>query len=802
MKRKGWILSMFGAAGMTLGQLQAQDPFAVPTTPTPQGQAGSLFFSRSGETAKSEESKTPTRFRRNAPGQPASESDLKSYYKELFGEVPASEAVAGPGTAAGAARPAASPVVGPMATGASASPQSPTGNASTLRMTAESVVPAGLEAGPSQNKANGIQQVSGSPAGNQARPFPGQSAEDIPTPFRNKADLPVFDLSRPQPQTAPAAQPQIPQQPLPQQTLPQQALPQQSQQQNSFQQRLPVSSFGTLPTSALPASASPAMSPPAAQPSFPALPPAAPPAIPSQPQQPAFPEQSGLPRANPQSSLTTPIPTAARPQSAAGLTITRGAGQQDQRIVPVSHAPAPTPRTASSVASEAPALSIHWRNQGAINVGQECTCELVVKNSGKRDANDVEVEAFFPGTVRLVSSNPAPDVATSHLGWAFDSIPANGEQVITIRMIPLQRGDIDADAKVRFTGRSTSKFSVAEPMLSVTVEGPTETMIGEPATQKIIVSNPGNGIASNIRLLASIPAGLEHSGGDQVELLIGSLNPGESRPISLPLMAKAGGRHLIEIQARGDAGLTRTAGTEIAVIAPSLKAQIAGPGLRYVGRQATYAVSVTNDGAAATDNVRVMYKVPQGLTFVSSDRGTQYDETNRLLSWFVGRMDQGQTVQLNVTMSAEEIGDYVHLVRATSEYGTVSDAQLATKVEGDSSLAVEISDLDDPVEVGSEAAYEVRVKNEGSAPARSVALVCELAPGMTFLRASGPTRQAAQGNAVAFEAVAELAPGDTATYTVFVAVSKPGSLRFRTQLSSESISEPLTSEELTKFYGE
>jgi uncharacterized repeat protein (TIGR01451 family) len=485
------------------------------------------------------------------------------------------------------------------------------------------------------------------------------------------------------------------------------------------------------------------------------------------------------------------------------LTVTRGTpasqpSPQQSSIVPVSHAEL----RGKEATAVGPALSMTWSSKGTINVGQECVCELLIRNTGQQAAEDIEIEAYFPTTVRLVDAVPRPEASESFLAWEFDSIEAGSEQVISVKLVPLQRGDINADALARFSSRATKSFSVAEPLLTVAVEGPSEVTVGDPATQKILVSNPGSGIATNVKLLAAIPSGLKHVGGERIEMLIGTLNPGETRPVSLPLIAMEGGRHLVEVQARGDSGLVKTAATEVAVIAPSLKAGITGPGLRYVGRQATYTISVMNDGAAATDNVRVMYKVPQGLTFVSSDKGTQYDAANRLLSWFVGRMDRGQSAQLSVTVTADQIGEFSHLVRATSEYGAPSDAQLATTVEGTSSLSLEVRDLDDPVEVGGEAAYEVTVKNSGSASARMVTMACEMSPSMTFLRGTGPTRNAGSGSTVQFEPIPELGPGEAATYTVFVSTRQAGTLRFRARLSSETISEPLTSDELTKFYGE
>ena len=96
----------------------------------------------------------------------------------------------------------------------------------------------------------------------------------------------------------------------------------------------------------------------------------------------------------------------------------------------------------------------------------------------------------------------------------------------------------------------------------------------------------------------------------------------------------------------------------------------------------------------------------------------------------------------------------------------------------------------------------MKVRNEGSAPAKNVGLACEMAPGMTFISAEGPSEHIAENGVFLFRTQAELGPGQTATYKVHVSAESAASLRFRARLSSESLAEPLTSEELTKFYGE
>ncbi len=466
----------------------------------------------------------------------------------------------------------------------------------------------------------------------------------------------------------------------------------------------------------------------------------------------------------------------------------------------VSAYTAPASKSSASV-SQSPSVTVEWRSTEAVTVGQESTCDLIVKNSGSANARDVEVHAQFPANVRLVSAKPEP-ASKANLVWEFAEIAPGEEKVVHVNFVPVERGEVAATADVRFTGAASTSFAVTEPLLAIKLEGSTEVLVGENASQTLMISNPGTGTAANVKVEALIPAGLEHARGERLTMDLGNLAPGENRPIRLALTAVGGGRQVIEVHATADNGLVESAASEVTVIAPSLAATIEGPGLRYLGRHATYKLHVSNDGAAATDNVRVMHKIPDGFEFISAERGAQYDPQNRMLNWFVGRLDRGAEAQVAVVLNAKSIGEFTHFVRATSEHGAISDTEVTTRVEGAASLVVDVLDLDDPVEVGVETAYEIRIKNEGTAPAANVGLTCELPAGMEFLTASGSSIHANDNELVAFQPVAEVPAGKTLTYTVKVKGTLSGNMRFRTKVSSDSLAEPLASEEMTKIYGE
>lgn len=452
--------------------------------------------------------------------------------------------------------------------------------------------------------------------------------------------------------------------------------------------------------------------------------------------------------------------------------------------------------------SQTPSISLRWEKHTDINVGQECECRLILKNNGDGLADDVIVDAHFPSSVRLTAAMPRPSNTHGHLSWNFETLQPGVEKTIRIRMIPHERGALPTMAYVRFTGASSGSFQVEEPMLQLSLKGPKQVMVGDPASQIITVSNPGSGVANNVKIESNIPQGLEHVRGESLVMDIGSLNPGETRTLRLALAAVSGGNHTVKITAQADAALTQSATADIHVVAPSIKVSLEGPSLRYIGRNAQYTLSVLNDGAAASNNVRVVHRIPEGFEFASADEGGKYDPSGRTASWFVGRLEPGQSTRLNVVLLPVKLGDYVHRAGVVSEHGAKSTAEFETQVEGTASLVLEIVDRDDPVEVGVETAYEVRVRNDGSKAAKNVALSCELPQGVTLIRAKGPTEHIAENGLVVFKNIGQLQPEKTAIYRVHLKGRVEGNHRFRARLASDSIREPLIFEELTRFYGD
>jgi hypothetical protein len=192
--------------------------------------------------------------------------------------------------------------------------------------------------------------------------------------------------------------------------------------------------------------------------------------------------------------------------------------------------------------------------------------------------------------------------------------------------------------------------------------------------------------------------------------------------------------------------------------------------------------------------------VDKGFEYVKADHGGQWDRQRRVVSWYLGHLNAGQSTTVELDLMPKETGEFQQQFQVVGDAGAQATADVTTRVEGAASLVMEVKDGDDPVEVGAETAVEIRVRNDGSKSAHKVAISLELPPEVELVKVDGPSQHLFESGMLIFKPMAELAAGDSATFVVYIKGNAAGTTKLRARLSSESIQKPLIVEEATQFY--
>ncbi|HNO78437.1 MAG TPA: hypothetical protein PKN33_10295 [Phycisphaerae bacterium] len=234
----------------------------------------------------------------------------------------------------------------------------------------------------------------------------------------------------------------------------------------------------------------------------------------------------------------------------------------------------------------------------------------------------------------------------------------------------------------------------------------------------------------------------------------------------------------------------------VASAGPNVTISKSCPGLRYLGRDATFDITVTNTGDAAANNVVVTDMIPVGISFTGADNGG-VREGQRVV-WRVGTLEAGKSMTLKSTFLCNTIGSFENEAMVT--YCAEAKAQCSIDVKGIPAILLECVDNPDPIEVNGNLTYTITVTNQGSAVGTNIVIKCMLPAEEEHVSSTGPTAVTADGKSISFAPLATLAPKASAVYKVNVKGVGEGDVRFKVELTSDQMDSPVNETESTHIY--
>jgi uncharacterized repeat protein (TIGR01451 family) len=470
--------------------------------------------------------------------------------------------------------------------------------------------------------------------------------------------------------------------------------------------------------------------------------------------------------------------------------------------------PAGVPTAGNLSAKQAPSVSVEYEMPETVGVGQPLAYTLIVKNTGTAAVSGVRVDQELPTGVTYQSSEPPADTTTDgKLGWGVGSLDAGAEKRIKVTVKPSDEGEVRGRATVSFATAVEAKVKVTRPRIGVALTAVETVRVGEKVQFTIKLTNTGSGAASSMTLHARLTDGLTHAAGNVIEAPLANLPAGQTKTLTLECVAAKAGAQQCTLTVFADTNPGETAKVNVNLVEPQLVAKQAGPAKCLVKAEPTYQIDLSNPGTAATDPVSVWTTIPEGFEVVQASDGGTFVPTNKAVGWKLNGLTAGGSKSL--TLKLRSVGPSDAVIRTVCQAvpegkgkGLETKCETAVKAEGVPALRFEVVDVDDPVEVGKEALYEIKVTNQGTGPCTNVVVVGELGDGTSFGSASGPTTGRAAGNVVTFDALATLPVKGEAVFKVKVKGGTAGDTRFKAKVACDQIKTPVSKEENTRFYKE
>jgi uncharacterized repeat protein (TIGR01451 family) len=450
---------------------------------------------------------------------------------------------------------------------------------------------------------------------------------------------------------------------------------------------------------------------------------------------------------------------------------------------------------------QSPSLSVIKAVPTEIQVGKPAKFHVTVKNLGQVSAHDVLIRDEVPHGTELVGTDPpAGRAADGAIVWQMGTIKPGGEVRVTMEVIPRDEGDIGSVATVSFQTSASAHAHCTRPQLVLEHTAEPQVLIGGQVVFNIKLSNPGSGVATGVVVEEEVPMGLEHFDGRELEYPVGTLRPGETRLLELTLKAAKPGMVDNVLIARADANLSVEDHCQVEVVAPLLQVGIDGPSRRYLERKATYEIQVANPGTAAAQEIKIMARLPRALKFVSTNNAGQYDAQSHAVYWSLEELPAKEMGTVQLTTIPVQMGDHRILVEATANMGLTTATEHDVFIDGLAALLFNVTDTNDPVEVGGQTTYDIHVVNQGSKTATNLRVLALIPAGMEPINGEGPTRVVVSGQRVAFDPLARLEPQADTSYKVHVKGTSPGDKRVQVQLMSDEVSDPVIKAESTQVY--
>lgn|GEM_PF-284704 len=383
---------------------------------------------------------------------------------------------------------------------------------------------------------------------------------------------------------------------------------------------------------------------------------------------------------------------------------------------------------------------------------------------------------------------------------------------------PKESKTIEVEARTDRAGASTTCIvagynpevcvtmnAVAPPTIALALRSPREVLICEDIPLRYEVTNTGQSTARDVRVRVPMPEGWR--GQRDTELRVGDLAAGETKSVEFTARAdRAGEFSLTNAEAMGAMGVTaRSEAATVTVIQPELRVDFNAPETTYMGRDMGSRITVTNPTNVALRDVRVTADF-SGARFEEAGEGeNRTDRRSGNNTWSIGTLAPGETKTTMVRLNADRIGEVSGRIRAEAYCAQPQVQEFTTRVVGIPALLLEVIDERDPVRIGDETVYTIRVQNQGSAEATNIKILGVLPNGQEFVSARGADNGASNRTelsgapAVDFAPLARLAPKATAEWTIRVRATTPGDVRFGVRMTADQLDSPVEETESTNL---
>jgi uncharacterized repeat protein (TIGR01451 family) len=320
-------------------------------------------------------------------------------------------------------------------------------------------------------------------------------------------------------------------------------------------------------------------------------------------------------------------------------------------------------------------IEIQQKLPESLTAGQPFPVEFRIFNRGRERVENVAASATLPASWRVLAAEPKAEPEPGVLRWLLGAMEGGSERVLRLRVSATaddrSQGELRSSIRVTYqmSLQDTVVATLHRPALAMRISSPETAPVGEAVSVVIEIANTGGAVAEGVVLQTLLPAGLSHPGGSDLETEVGTVEPGETKRITLTVTPTRAGefRHRVRVLLHGEPVVEQDA----RVCAQEMKIAVTanGPRFIYADSSGSFEVALRNDEPRPVEQVSVVVNLPPGLAVaLCSDSGV-YDGRDHTLRWVLSSLKPGETRTLVWGGVPHKVGDQECKIEVSTSTG-------------------------------------------------------------------------------------------------------------------------------------
>ena len=394
-------------------------------------------------------------------------------------------------------------------------------------------------------------------------------------------------------------------------------------------------------------------------------------------------------------------------------------------------------------------------------------------------------------------ADPKPaDTRDGVATWQLGNLGPKESKDIHVKGSSADEGTITTCGWATYMPILCQDIKVVKANIQLVKTAPAEVLICDPIPVTLTVKNNGSSGLTGVTVSDTLPDGLSSDGKNSLSFDAGNLGPGEAKDFRFNAVAARIGQFVNNAQANSAQGVTATASSTTVVHAPVLTVACTAPDTRYMGRAFDVTFTVNNTGDAPAAGTVLEVPVPNGLKATGASNGGQIGADK--ISWDLGSVAVNSAQNLTASFTGQAAGSFAFNPTARGACAKAVSSSCQTLLKGVAAILLEKSDDPDPIGVGEQTTYTVRVTNQGFADDNNVHVVVTIAA--ELVPVSATSDGVISGQTVTFPVVPRLPAKEAVTYRIVAKGVKVGDGRTRFELNSDMLQSPVVAEESTHVY--